>query len=111
MEFVGTSVRKSTAEDKERIRALTGGEEVMIDQLAPKEMYRMLKSGEVDVLMSGGRTQFVALKALTPWVEINQERHHGYAGYDGMIELVRQIDVTLANPIWAQVRRPPPWEA
>ncbi len=110
MEFVGTSVRKSTAEDKDRIRALTGGEEVMIDQLAPKEMYRMLKSGEVDVLMSGGRTQFVALKALTPWVEINQERHHGYAGYDGMIELVRQIDVTLSNPIWAQVRRPAPWE-
>ncbi len=110
MEFVGTSVRKSTAEDKERIRSLTGGDAVMIDQLPPREMYRMLRDGEADLLMSGGRTQFVALKARTPWVEINQERHHGYAGYDGMVALVRQIDQALANPIWDQVRRPAPWE-
>ena len=111
MEFVGTSVRKSTVEDKERIVALTGRDEVMIDQLPPREMYRMLKDGEADLLMSGGRTQFVALKARTPWVEINQERHHGYAGYDGMVTLVRQIDLTLSNPIWAQVRKPAPWES
>jgi len=111
MEVIGTSVRKSTAEDKAKIVELTGRDEVMIDQLPPREMYRMLKDGEADLLMSGGRTQFVALKARTPWVEINQERHHGYAGYDGMVTLVHQIDLTLSNPIWAQVRKPAPWES
>jgi len=110
MEFVGTSVRKSTAEDKRKIMDLTGKGEVMIDQLPPREMYRMLREGEADLLMSGGRTQFVALKARTPWVEINQERHHGYSGYEGMVTLVRQVDLTLSNPIWAQVRKPAPWE-
>jgi nitrogenase molybdenum-cofactor synthesis protein NifE len=109
MEVIGTSVRKSTAEDKEKIRGLTGGDEVMIDQLPPKEMYRKLKDGEADILMSGGRTQFVALKSLTPWLEINQERHHGFAGYDGIVNLVRQLATTLGNPIWAQVRKPAPW--
>jgi len=110
MEVIGTSTRKSTPEDKQRIRDLTGGDAVMIDQLPPREMYRMLAAGEADILLSGGRSQFVALKARVPWIEVNQERHHGYAGYTGMVALVRQIDQALSNPVWAQVRRPAPWQ-
>jgi nitrogenase molybdenum-cofactor synthesis protein NifE len=110
MVVVGTSVRKSTEGDKDRIRGLMGDDAPMIDQLPPREMYRMLREGHADILLSGGRTQFVALKSRTPWLDINQERHRGYAGYDGMVELVRQIDLALANPIWPAVRRPAPWE-
>ncbi|MDP4366164.1 hypothetical protein QR509_26330, partial [Escherichia coli] len=40
-----------------------------------------------------------------------QERHHPYAGYDGMVEMVRQIDRALSNPVWAAVREPAPWDA
>ena len=110
MVIVGTSVRKSTDEDKERIRELMGDDAPMVGQIPAKEMYRMLAAGEADILLSGGRTQFVALKSKTPWLDINQERHHGYAGYDGMIALIRQIDGELHNPIWAQVRARAPWE-
>jgi nitrogenase molybdenum-cofactor synthesis protein NifE len=28
-----------------------------------------------------------------------------------MIALVAQIDAALHNPVWAEVRRPAPWEA
>ncbi|TAN59799.1 MAG: nitrogenase iron-molybdenum cofactor biosynthesis protein NifE [Magnetospirillum sp.] len=111
MEVVGTSVRKSTEADKQRALARLGGEEdKLYDQIPPKQMYAMFKEGRADIMLSGGRSQFVALKALTPWLDINQERHHGYAGYDGMVELVRQIDLAIHNPIWRQVRRPAPWE-
>jgi nitrogenase molybdenum-cofactor synthesis protein NifE len=74
-------------------------------------MYKMLKDARADIMLSGGRSQFVALKAKMPWLDINQERHHAYAGYDGMVELVKQIDRALYNPIWEQVRKPAPWEA
>ncbi len=111
MEVIGTSVRKSTSEDKERAKALLGEEGSTFDAIPNAEMYRMLKAGEADILLSGGRTQFVALKSRTPWLDINQERHHAYAGYDGMVELVRQIDLVLNNPVWAAVRRPDPWDA
>ena len=83
----------------------------MYEAIPPRDMYRMLKDDEADILLSGGRTQFIALKALTPWLDINQERHHAYAGYDGMVELVRQLDLALSNPMWAQVRKPAPWDA
>lgn len=62
-------------------------------------------------MLSGGRSQFIALKAGMPWLDINQERHYAFAGYHGMVELVREIDRTLYNPMWDQVRLPAPWAA
>ena len=111
LEVVGTSVKKSTKEDKAKVKELLGQDAHMFDDLTPREMYRMLKEAKADIMLSGGRTQFVALKAKMPWLDINQERHQPYAGYDGTIRLVAEIDKSLANPIWAQVRLPAPWEA
>jgi nitrogenase molybdenum-cofactor synthesis protein NifE len=111
MIVVGTSVRKSTKEDKERIKEIMKDDPHMVDSIPPREMYVQLKRGDADILLSGGRTQFVALKAKMPWLDINQERHHAYAGYDGMVELVRQLDLEINSPIWDAVRRPAPWES
>jgi nitrogenase molybdenum-cofactor synthesis protein NifE len=110
MEMVGTSVKKSTEEDKQRIKELMGQDAHMFDDLSPREMYKMLKESQADIMLSGGRSQFVALKAKMPWLDINQERHHAYAGYVGMVSLVEEIDKALYNPIWKQVRTPAPWE-
>lgn len=110
LEVVGTSTKKSTAEDKERIKEIMGEDAHMIDDMTPREMYAMLREARADIMLSGGRSQFVALKARMPWLDINQERHHAYAGYEGMVELVREIDKALHNPVWEQVRRPAPWD-
>ncbi|MEI9413990.1 nitrogenase iron-molybdenum cofactor biosynthesis protein NifE [Mesorhizobium sp. Cs1321R2N1] len=110
LEIVGTSVKKSTDEDKERIKQTLKEENQVFESMAPRELYAMLSQGKADIMLSGGRTQFVALKAKTPWLDINQERHHPYAGYDGMVELIRQIDLAIRNPIWCQVRDPAPWD-
>ncbi|PBC00811.1 nitrogenase iron-molybdenum cofactor biosynthesis protein NifE [Mesorhizobium sp. WSM3860] len=110
MEIVGTSVKKSTVEDKERIKRILKDENHMFEQMAARDLYAMLSEGKADIMLSGGRTQFIALKAKTPWLDINQERQHPYAGYDGMVELVRQIDLAIHNPIWSQVQEPAPWD-
>jgi nitrogenase molybdenum-cofactor synthesis protein NifE len=62
-------------------------------------------------MLSGGRSQFIALKAKVPWLDVNQERHVAFAGYEGIVALVEEIDKTLSNPIWRQVRLPAPWDA
>jgi nitrogenase molybdenum-cofactor synthesis protein NifE len=111
MEIVGTSVKKSTKEDKEKLKEIMGegADAHMIDDMTPREMYAMLKDARADIMLSGGRSQFVALKARMPWLDINQERHHAYAGYEGMVELVHQIDRALSNPVWQRVRIVAPW--
>lgn len=70
----------------------------------------MLRDARADVLMSGGRSQFVALKARVPWIDVNQEKHEPYAGYMGMVDLVRAIDRSINNPMWAELRDPAPWD-
>ena len=110
LELAGTSVKKSTREDKERIKELMGQDAHMIEDMTPREMYKMLKDAKADIMLSGGRSQFIALKATMPWLDINQERHHAYMGYVGMVKLVAEIDKTLYNPVWAQVRKPAPWD-
>jgi len=110
IEIVGTSVKKSTKEDKDRIKELMGNDAHMFDDMTPREMYKMLKDAKAEIMLSGGRSQFIALKAKMPWLDINQERHHAYAAYDGMVALVDEIDKALFNPIWEQVRLPAPWD-
>jgi len=113
LEVVGTSVKKSTKEDKEKIKEMFGTEADahMIDDLSPREMYAMLRDAKADIMLSGGRSQFVALKARMPWMDINQERHHAFAGYEGMVTMVEEIHRALFNPVWQQVRAPAPWES
>jgi len=111
MEVVGTSVKKSTVEDKEKIKELMGEDAHMFDDMRPRDMYAMLKESRADIMLSGGRSQFVALKVKMPWLDINQERHHAYAGYVGMVELVKRIEQALYHPVWEQVRKPAPWES
>jgi nitrogenase molybdenum-cofactor synthesis protein NifE len=110
LELVGTSVKKSTKEDKERIKELMGQDAHMIDDMTPREMYKMMKDAKADIMLSGGKSQFVALKAGMPWLDINQERSHAYMGYVGMVKLVQEIDKALYNPMWQQLRQPAPWE-
>ena len=111
MTIVDSSVRKSTDEDKERVRELMGDDPHIVDSMAPREIFAFLRDGKADVLLSGGRTQFIALKAKTPWVDINQERHEAFAGYDGMVELVRKLDAAINNPVWEKTRAPAPWDS
>jgi nitrogenase molybdenum-cofactor synthesis protein NifE len=81
----------------------------MIEDGNPRSLLDLYNRYDADVMIAGGRNMYTALKARIPFLDINQEREFGYAGYDGMLELARQLCVTLESPIWAAVRSAPPW--
>lgn len=110
MEVVATSTKKSTEEDKARIRELLGAEGIMMDKGNAQELLKVIAQTKADMLIAGGRNQYTALKARIPFLDINQERHHSYAGYAGMVSMARELEEALYSPIWAQVRQPAPWE-
>lgn len=107
---VATSTKKSTEEDKARIKELLGEEGIMIEQGNAQQILKIIAETNADMLIAGGRNQYTALKARIPFLDINQERHHPYAGYVGMVEMARELDEALHSPIWAEVRRVAPWE-
>jgi len=106
---VATGTKKSTEEDKARIRELMGEEALMLDDVSPKKLLQVVKDYRCDILIAGGRNLYTALKARLAFLDINQEREFGYAGYDGMLELVRQLALTMESPVWESVRTPAPW--
>ncbi|HAG94703.1 MAG: nitrogenase iron-molybdenum cofactor biosynthesis protein NifE [Pseudomonadales bacterium] len=109
MKVVATGTKKSTEEDKARIRELMGDDVKMLDEGNPKVLLQTVADYKADILIAGGRNMYTALKAKIPFLDINQEREFGYAGYEGMLELVRQLTLTLESPVWDAVRRPAPW--
>ena len=111
MVVVATGTKKSTEEDKARIRELMGEEALMLDDVSPKKLLQVVKDYRCDILIAGGRNLYTALKARLAFLDINQEREFGYAGYEGMLELVRQLALTIESPVWESVRTPAPWRS
>jgi len=109
MVVVATGTKKSTEEDKARIRELMGEEALMLDDVSPRRLLQVVKDYRCDILIAGGRNLYTALKARLAFLDINQEREFGYAGYTGMLELVRQLALTMESPVWEAVRTPAPW--
>ncbi|NJK36908.1 MAG: nitrogenase iron-molybdenum cofactor biosynthesis protein NifE [Oscillatoriales cyanobacterium RM1_1_9] len=110
IDVVATSTKKSTEEDKAKIKELLGKDGIMIEKGNAQELLKIIARTKADMLIAGGRNQYTALKARIPFLDINQERHHPYAGYDGMIEMAKELEEALYSPIWQQVRLPAPWE-
>jgi nitrogenase molybdenum-cofactor synthesis protein NifE len=106
---VATGTKKSTEEDKARIRELMGEEALMLDDVSPKKLLEVVRDYRCDILIAGGRNLYTALKARLAFLDINQEREFGYAGYQGMLELVRQLALSIESPVWSAVRAPAPW--
>jgi len=111
MKVVATGTRKSTEEDKARIRELMGDDVRMLDEGSPKILLQTVEDYKADILIAGGRNLYTSLKGRVPFLDINQEREFGYAGYDGMIELVRQLCLTIESPVWEATRSPAPWDS
>jgi nitrogenase molybdenum-cofactor synthesis protein NifE len=109
MEVVATGTKKSTEEDKQRIREIMGEDARMITDGSAKALLQAYKDYRADILIAGGRNLYTALKARIPFLDINQEREFGYAGYAGMPELGRQLALTIDSPVWQKVRAPAPW--
>jgi nitrogenase molybdenum-cofactor synthesis protein NifE len=110
MEVVATSTKKSTEEDKAKIRELLGAEGIMMDKGNAQELLKVIAQTKADMLIAGGRNQYTALKAKIPFLDINQERHHSYTGYAGMVAMARELEEALYSPIWSQIRQAAPWD-
>ncbi|OQX11458.1 MAG: nitrogenase iron-molybdenum cofactor biosynthesis protein NifE [Thiothrix lacustris] len=109
MTVVATGTNKSTEEDKARIRDIMGADTKMVEDGSPRSLINIVREYNVDILIAGGRNMYTALKARIPFLDINQEREFGYAGYEGMLELAKQLALTVESPIWEAVRKPAPW--
>ncbi|BDR16057.1 nitrogenase iron-molybdenum cofactor biosynthesis protein NifE [Vibrio sp. STUT-A11] len=109
IECVATGTRKSTQSDKNKILEIMGKEALMLDEGGATLLLETYHQHHADVMIAGGRNMYTALKAKLPFLDINQEREHAYAGYEGMLTLAQELCRTIEAPIWQAVQSQAPW--
>ncbi len=95
IEIVAVGTKKSTLEDEEKMKAILGRDAPLVEDVTPKNLLRLLRDRKADILIAGGRNQYLAVKEGYPFVDVNQERHHAYAGYEGLVNFAEQIGNSL----------------
>jgi len=91
IEIAAVGTKKSTFEDEEKMREILGPDAPLVEDVAPRNLLRLLKDRNADILVAGGRNQYLAVKEGYPFVDVNQERHTAYAGYSGLVKLAEAI--------------------
>ena len=91
IEVVAVGTKKSTIEDEEKMKTILGPDAPLVEDVTPKNLLKLLKERNADMLIAGGRNQYLAIKEGYPFVDVNQERHTAYAGYAGLVNLAEQI--------------------
>ena len=95
IDIVAVGTKKSTFEDEEKIKVLLGENAPLVEDVAAKNLLRLMEEGRADILIAGGRNQYLAMKEGFPFVDVNQERHVPYAGYEGLLNLAEQISNSI----------------
>jgi len=91
IEVVAVGTKKSTFEDEEKMKEILGQDAPLVEDVTPKNLLKLMRERNADILVAGGRNQYLAIKEGFPFVDVNQERHTAYAGYEGLINLAEQI--------------------
>ena len=95
IEIVAVGTKKSTREDEEKMKEILGPDAPLVEDVTPKNLLRLLKERNADILIAGGRNQYLAIKEGYPFVDVNQERHTPYAGYLGLVNLAEKISNSI----------------
>jgi len=111
IEVVATGTTKSTPDDVSRIRGLLGADAQLIEEGNPRDLLRIVRESGATLLAAGGRNMYTAMKGRVAFLDVNQERHQAYAGYDGVLTLAAEIDRIVSSPVFDRVRQPAPWAA
>ncbi len=95
IEVVAIGTKKSTVEDEEKMKELLGPNPPLHENMVASNILELMKKHDADMLIAGGRNRYLAAKEGFPFVDVNQERHIAYAGYDGLVNLAQQISAAV----------------
>lgn len=103
---VGTQTGK--AEDYEMIGRLVDADAVILDDANPAELEAFMKQKGADILVGGVKERPLAYKLGIAFCDHNHERKHALAGYDGVINFTKEINMSINSPVWEAMKMPFP---
>ncbi|MHB8761586.1 MAG: nitrogenase component 1 [Coriobacteriia bacterium] len=95
IDVIAVGTKKSSHEDEQRVRDVLGPEVPLLEDISPAAIRRLFAEDGANLLVAGGRNRYLAAKEGWPFVDVNQEREHAYAGYEGLVALARDLHASV----------------
>jgi nitrogenase molybdenum-cofactor synthesis protein NifE len=94
-----------TSDEYEIIRGLCDEGTIIVDDSNPIELSTFVKEKGADIFIGGVKERPIAYKLGLGFCDHNHERKEALAGYEGMLNFVKEIYATATSPVWQFTRR------
>jgi nitrogenase molybdenum-cofactor synthesis protein NifE len=101
---VGTQTGKP--EDYQVIQSLVRPGTVILDDTNPAELEKFLQEKHADILVGGVKERPLAYKLGIAFCDHNHERKHALAGYEGVVNFAREVNLSVNSPVWKAISAP-----
>lgn len=99
---VGTQTGKE--EDYEIIEHLVNKNTVILDDANPSELEEFMLEKGANILVGGVKERPLAYKLGIAFCDHNHERKHALAGFEGIRNFTREVNLSINSPVWEYCR-------
>lgn len=110
MKIVAIGTNQNAQEDLSRIKERMKEDTTLIQRSDETKILELYRERKAELMIVSGRNAYVPLKERIPFINIDEEQHGGYAGYNGVRRFAQDLIDTLEQPIWKMIYRRSPWE-
>lgn len=104
VETVIVGTQTGSQEEYSKFREMTKEGTVILDDTNPSELEHFIKYSGAQILVGGVKERPLAYKLGLAFIDHNHERKHPLAGFEGALNLAKEIDETVNSPVWDFVR-------
>jgi nitrogenase molybdenum-cofactor synthesis protein NifE len=103
MQVVLAGSQTGNAEDYATLREMCDPGTVIVDDANPLELSKYVIEKQADLFIGGVKERPIAYKLGIGFCDHNHERKIPLAGFEGMLQLAREIHTTVTSPVWGFV--------
>jgi nitrogenase molybdenum-cofactor synthesis protein NifE len=100
--LVGTQTGKK--DEYEIMSTLLDKDAVLLDDANPAELEKFLIEKGADILVGGVKERPLAYKLGVAFLDHNHERKHPLAGFAGIENFVKEINLSMNSPVWRYLK-------
>lgn len=100
MEVVAVSTMFEHEDGYEKIKERVKEATVIVDDPNSLEMEEIVEKYQPDIMLSGVKEKYLAHKLQLPCVLIHSYENGPYIGFEGFINLAKDIYAAIYNPVW-----------
>lgn len=100
MEVMMSGTKNGIREDYERIKEVVKDGTLIVDDANSTELARLLKKYRPNLLISGAKEKYIALKLGVPFCDFNHDRISAFAGFKGFVSFAKEVDASVSSPVF-----------